>query len=79
MSRAWERGRLARIAGRARTANPGRPGTPSHAGWLAGWLHQEARQVDARPEPVRRLHEAVKADEQRSLDAWVLGVDWEVV
>ena len=78
MSRAWERGRLANIAGRGRDANPGRPGTPSHGSWLAGWLHQQDRRVDARPEPVRRLHEAVRADEQASLDRWIGGADLEV-
>ncbi len=42
MSRAWEQGRLARIAGKPRAANPHLPGKRSRS-WLSGWLHSDAR------------------------------------
>jgi len=47
MSREWERGRLARIAGKPRSANPyGLTGKSSarRMRWLAGWLYQNERQ-----------------------------------
>lgn len=43
MSRAWERGRLARIAGKDRKANPYGRQRRQNAQWLAGWLHQDER------------------------------------
>ena len=45
MSRDWERGRLARIAGRTRRDNPYRSHRSSTRAmrWLAGWLYQDER------------------------------------
>lgn len=43
MSREWERGRLARIAGKGREANPHARGI-RRMRWLAGWLYQDERE-----------------------------------
>ncbi len=57
MSRVWERGRLARIAGKTRRANP-HAGGKKAASWLAGWLHSDARCIQTAqldPRFVRRV------------------------
>jgi ribosome modulation factor len=48
VNRAWERGRLARIAGKGRDANPFTDYRTMRQArcWLAGWVYQNVKQED---------------------------------
>ena len=68
MSRAWERGRLARIAGKAREANPYGRRRLQNVQWLSGWLHQDERQrdtLDALAESAAAREAAARTREER--------------